>query len=499
MVQRAGISVSVRGKLGQGQAVKRAPEDPFRLLLLADFSARAGRTSTLGRVRKVDIAHLEQVFEPFGAELELPTPSGDSERFQPRTLEDLHPDALLQKLRCLAEPSELLRAIGGANVSSDALARARAYLTRFGAPPQPNNSAPTTGSAPEQTNDASTLERLLGRAPAVTQPAEANASLLSSLFEDAVRGHKVDAPSAERDMMKRELERVLTSALVRILTTPAFKELEANWRSADRVIRALDTDESLEIALFDVSLAELVSGLSNGGDLEESELHRCLVANSSGWTLLAAGFSFGRDDAELTALAGLGALSARAGGALLADASPALLGCANANELENVKVWSERAPAALYHALRESPLARHIGLVASRVLARARYGRKSEPVEALAFEELDASPSIERVWASGAFAVAELVGRAFRENGWGYSESLELTLDDLPCETVERDGERALVQPVEAVLEQRAAEALLARGLMPWLSRRDQASLRLLQLASIAAPPSALAGIDADA
>ena len=58
---------------------------------------------------------------------------------------------------------------------------------------------------------------------------------------------------------------------------------------------------------------------------------------------------------------------------------------------------------------------------------------------------------------------------------------------------------RALVQPVEAVLEQRAAEALLARGLMPWLSRRDQASLRLLQLASIAAPPSALAGIDADA
>jgi type VI secretion system protein ImpC len=472
--------------------VKREAGQPFRLLLLGNFSGRLHEPS-LERPRRVDITELEQLFEPFAAQIEVPTLEGGVEVLRPHSIEDLHPDALLGSVRALAEGSELVRALSATSLASDTLARARAYLSRFGETPR----TAVPSAATMEPGDANTLERLLGKAPAAA-PAE-RPNFLSALLEDAVRGHKVDPPGGERDALKGALLAVLSEGLARVLQTPAFRELEANWRGADRLVRALDTDEELEIWLLDISLPELVSRFESDGDPEQTDLHRLLIQSSEPWTLLAAAFQFGNGDAELTALAGLGALAARASGALVADAAPGLLGCDKAAELEDPKLWAERAPSPLFHAIRESPLGKHIGLVLPRVLARTRYGQKAEPVETLAFEELNSTRATARVWSSGAFAVAELVGRAFRESGWGFSERLELTLKDLPCETIERGGERVLVQPVEASFDQRTAELVLSRGVMPFIGRRDEASLQLLQLASIAEPRAALVGVDSDA
>ncbi|MGC4093827.1 MAG: hypothetical protein QM756_39175 [Polyangiaceae bacterium] len=66
----------------------------------------------------------------------------------------------------------------------------------------------------------------------------------------------------------------------------------------------------------------------------------------------------------------------------------------------------------------------------------------------------------------------------------------------MPSDTCELDGERVLVPPSEVALSERSAQAVLAQGVMPFLARRDRASLRLLQLTSIADPASALLGLD---
>ena len=144
MVQRAGISVSVRGRLGNERGVKREAGQPFRLLLLGNFSGRLHEPS-LERPRRVDITELEQLFEPFAAQIEVPTLEGGVEVLRPHSIEDLHPDALLGSVRALAEGSELVRALSATSLASDTLARARAYLSRFGETPRTaDNSCCTT-------------------------------------------------------------------------------------------------------------------------------------------------------------------------------------------------------------------------------------------------------------------------------------------------------------------------------------------------------------------
>jgi hypothetical protein len=58
--------------LGSEAPKKRDADEPFRLLLVGDFSGRGARRvprPELRRPRRVDVAELEQVFAAFGAEL----------------------------------------------------------------------------------------------------------------------------------------------------------------------------------------------------------------------------------------------------------------------------------------------------------------------------------------------------------------------------------------------------------------------------------------------
>jgi predicted component of type VI protein secretion system len=82
----------------------------------------------------------------------------------------------------------------------------------------------------------------------------------------------------------------------------------------------------------------------------------------------------------------------------------------------------------------------------------------------------------------------------------GYLESGEemepgevTDLEDLPAYVYEADGERRLLPCAEALLGERAADALLSRGLMPILSFRDRNAAKLVRFQSIADPVAPLA------
>ena len=137
-----------------------------------------------------------------------------------------------------------------------------------------------------------------------------------------------------------------------------------------------------------------------------------------------------------------------------------------------------------------------IGLVAPRLQLRRPYGRATDPVERFSFEEQpDGTPLHDTlVWGSGALAVALLVGEAFTENGWDLAPGQATDVADLPTLTFRHDGEAQLQPCAEAWIGEHAGQALLAAGVMPLLSHRQRAAVRLLRMQSIAEPAAMLAG-----
>lgn len=488
----------------RGGASRKAREEgePFHLLLVGDFSGRAeararGQATPLKRPTVVDAAELERAVAALAPALPVTVPGLPEAMARPASLEDFHPDQLFARLPIFEEPRRLRRELR-AGAGGDTFAAVETWLRQVtGAAPVAAPVSAPAGGATE--SEASALERLLGRAPVASAPVSMTGAL-QGILEKAVRAHVTsDSDVQRRAMLQAVLDEALALQLRAVLASPALRTAEAAWRGVDRLARAVDTDQALSLALFDACPQDLDASLdAAGGDLGRSDLHRLLSERERPWSVIAVAWEFGLELAELKRLATLGALAARSGAVLLADARLTLLGCGSPEEAVDPARWQTAAggdAAVFWQALRESPVARSVGLVLPRVLARLPYGRKTDPIDAFPFEELSAaatrSPSAERLWGSGAFALAQLHAAAFREEGWsGSAEGAEL--DDLPSHTFDDDGEARLAPAGEVAWPERAVEPLLARGITPLVARRDRAALHLTRACSIAAPPTPL-------
>jgi type VI secretion system protein ImpC len=515
-------------RFGGGKTGARRREDggPFRLLLVADFSGRAWRREGGDRpaLRKpvpVDAEALDRAFAACGVSIPLAGRHG-TDALALQGVDDLHPDRLLARTPELAEPLQLRRDLARGAPGADTFAAAERWLaaqvelaaasgTALAATPMVSSTAlPGSAPPPTESTDA-TLERLLGRSgsPAsaaaahVTDVATGAAGAINSLIESIIRPHVTSDPGPRRAQLLMAVDEVLTMRLRDLLATPAFRAVEGAWRGAERLVRTVDTDSDLRVALLDAcreDLIEAVGGEGGGVPLESSPLHRLLVEDEPRFSLVAADMTFDLARADLQLCASLGALVSRGGGAFLAGAGPSLLGCDTLAQVADPAAWRalDGAPgAASWQALRGSRIAGAIGLCLPRVLGRLPYGKKTDPIDAFPFEELGPSAGRapeRRVWTGAAFALAEAYGAAFRADGWTMEPGAHLDLDDLPAHTYDDDGEMRLVPPAEVPLGERAGAAIVAAGLTAILARRDRGAARVLDAGSIATPGRPLDG-----
>src|SRR6516225_1766054 len=94
------------------------------------------------------------------------------------------------------------------------------------------------------------------------------------------------------------------------------------------------------------------------------------------------------------------------------------------------------------------------------------------------------SPHEGYLWGSPAVACVYLLAEAFSRHGWGLSSGVGHEIADLPAHVYREGGDSRVKPCAEALLGQRAAEAILARGLMPLLSIRDRDAVRLARFQS---------------
>ncbi|MCB1920710.1 MAG: type VI secretion system contractile sheath large subunit [Candidatus Competibacteraceae bacterium] len=491
-------------KSGTNPQTRRDPAAPLRILIMADFSARAHRETPGPLVDlasrpllTVDVDNLDAVMARLAPKLRL-TPAanvGTALTIGFNQLDDFHPDALYQRL----EMFQALRRTRARLLNPASFAQAVAELTL-----SPPAGTVQTEPAPVE-GETELLERLLGQAPTqpvAARPADAGAAAIQSLVQAIVQPHIVHT-DARQPAWVAAVDATIGDQLRTILHQPAFQALEATWRSVQGLIANLDSD-AVRVSLLDVTRQELLTDLrSAGGDPKATSLYTLLVdqgarmPNGLSWPLLVGDYRFAAGPEDIALLAALGSLAAHAGGPFLAEATPELLGAGSAAALTDPGQWEILATGQEenWQALRGCSVAPWLGLALPRVLLRLPYGRKTDPLEHFEFEEMPSGRDAEAyLWGNPAFVCARLIAAAFVEKGWDFSPGDVLELEDLPAHIYEEAGERIMQPATEALLGERAMQAMLARGLMPLLGHRQRNAVRLARFQSLTEPVAALAG-----
>ena len=195
-------------------------------------------------------------------------------------------------------------------------------------------------------------------------------------------------------------------------------------------------------------------------------------------------------------LVSLGAIAAQAGGPFLAGAKPSILGCEELIDETATADWSpDEEDEARWSVLRNSPVAPSVGLALPRFLLRLPYGAETDEIDSFAFEELSAARSHhDYLWGNPALACAWLIAQAYLARGWGMEPGDLTAIEDLPAHSLSDGSEWKMKPCAEAYLSDSVAEAILARGIMPLLSRRDRGAVQLLRFQSVAEPAEGLRG-----
>lgn len=484
--------------------MRREADAPLRMLIMADFSGRAHQEAPAvlpGLADRpmpvVDVDRFTAVMTRLAPTVQLPVgATGETITIRFRQLDDFHPDALYQQL----EIFQTLRRTRARLLDPAGFAQAAAELA-----PLPVTAPVQPGPAVTRENEADLLGRLLGKAPAAarTPPVAAGVAAIQSLLQAVVQPHIVHSDSRQ-PVWVAAVDAAIGEQLRAILHQPAFQALEAAWRGVHELVVNNDSD-AVQIFLLDVTREELLADLrAASGDPKATSLHQLLIErgvqmpDGQPWAALIGDYRFGAEPEDIALLAMLGALAAQAGGPFLAAATPELLGCDSAALLTDPGQWQPLPTGAEQHwqALRRCAVAPWIGLALPRVLLRLPYGRKTDPVDGIAFEEMPGGRDPDAyLWGNPALICARLIAAGFVENGWEFSPGDVLDLEDLPAHVYEEDGERVMQPGTEVLLSERALNAVLARGLMPILGHRQRNVVRLARFQSLAEPAAALAGL----
>jgi type VI secretion system protein ImpC len=496
----------------KADAIER--EASFRIALLGDFSGRASRMDcetgdALARRRSGEVGrdNLDEVMAGLGVSLRIKLPGKRSPRVELRfkELDDFHPDRIFERVGIFRSLRETRSVLQDPRTFASASAGLRGGGPRGNVPPESGKSMEPDIAAIAAAGDLldHVLEETEGRPSGGGRGAEGTE--WDAFLGDIVRPHLVARDDPRQAEMVTAVDAAVAEMMRNILHHPDFQALEAAWRAVRFLTSRVETDARLTVHLIDVSKAELAKDLASTEDLRATGTYR-LIAESTvetfgavPWAILAGFFAFDRNREDAALLGRIAGVAARAKAPFVAEACARLLGCDALAEAPDPARW--RIPAAAkkaadaWDAFRSLPEAAYVGLALPRFLLRMPYGADTDPVERFAFEEIPGEPVHGNfLWGNPAVACACMLACEFGSDPRDASPAEARELDGLPLYVYDSGGERRALPCAEVVLTERAAEAIMNRGIMPLLCFKGRDTVRLTRFQSAAEPATRLAG-----
>lgn len=496
-----------------------AEDLPFRIALLGDWSGRASRrlfasTNELANWRSilVDRDNLDPVMARLGVGLSLSLADSGAETLTLNfsALDDFHPDQLFKQLD-IFEKLRLTRAkLNDPRTFAETAQTVRGW-TEPGAevhtadPEPPSSESPVQKPISQAQSGADLLDQILEGAPAASRDTSRSTSIspeVAALAQEVVKPYVTADNEAERKQLTAAVDARIAKLMNSILHHPDFQALESAWRALDFLVMRLDTGARLKVYLLDISFAEFRSDVRSNEDFHTSALYRLLAEQTVGtaggipWALVCANYTFDFAGGDPGLIERVSQVAREAGAPFVAGATPHLLGCKSLVETPDAGDWQFTLDSRIeqwWKSLTGIPTAAYVGFALPRFLLRLPYGKETEPTEQIDFEEMPENETIGAVarhesylWSNPAFAVALLMGKGFSNSGWDLRPGDFLEVEGLPLHVFKRNGDTEIKPCAEVLLTLRAAERIIDRGLMPFLSMKDSDSIRLGMCQSIA-------------
>jgi type VI secretion system protein ImpC len=480
-----------RIKLGSSRPAQSKAGN-FRIALLGDFSARAnsGKLDTgaalAGRKPlKVDCDNVDATLKRFGVKLRLPlSTDGAAVELTVNSMDDLHPDQLYNNLPIFSELSGLRQRLKTPSMFAKAAKEVQAWAGATA--PRPPRLRPRGGAVPVN-GKLSDFARLVGAPTAAPK----SATPIAELLKQAVGPYVVPAKDPKQDQLVETVDSALSGTMRSVLHHADFQYFEALWRSVDFLVRRLETDEHLQIVLYDVTAEEIAADLSKANGLENSGLYKLLIeqpaldANQGPLAVIIGNYVFEQTPPHAELLGRIAKIAAQSQTAFIAAVGTTCL---------------ETKPADLHPLVRDAwedlakmPESGYTGLVLPRFMLRMPYGERTDPIESFDFEEFTPRAGLNgMLWGNPAVIAGLLLGATFTQQGAKMQPGSVLTLGEMPFYYyTDSDGDQTALPCTERMLSSRMAELVSKYRFMPLLSMKGRPEVRLGGFGSLAGSPLA--------
>jgi type VI secretion system protein ImpC len=464
----------------------------FRIAMLGDFSARAnsGKLDTgaeLGSRKplKVDCDNVDATIKRLGVKLRLPLGGdGSAVELAVNSIDDLHPDQLYSNLPIFSELSGLRQRLKTQSTFAKAAKEVQAWAgVKISRPPRRR---PRSAAIPAN-GKLSDFARLVGAPTVKAKPTVSIAEMLKQM----VGPYVVPAKDPRQDQLVATVDSALAATMRSVLHHPDFQSFEALWRSVDMLARRLETDEKLQIVLYDVTAEEIAADLSKADALENSGLYKLLVEQPAmdtaqgPFAVVIGNYLFEQTPPHAELLGRIAKIVAQTQTAFIAGVGTSCLDTKPADLHPLIKeAWD---------ALAGMPEAAYVGVVVPRFMLRNPYGEKTDPIDSFDFEEFTPQAGLGgMLWGNSAVVAGLLLGATFSQQGDKMKPGSVLSIGDMPFYYyTDSDGDQTALPCTERMLSSKMADLVSKHRFMPMLSIKGQPEIRLGGLGSLAGGPLA--------
>lgn len=285
-----------------------------------------------------------------------------------------------------------------------------------------------------------------------------------------------------------EIDKKLSAQLNEVLHHPDFQRLEGTWRGMHYLVHNTETGVDLKIRVLNAKKKDLLNDVERAVEFDQSNLFKSIyeaeygVLGGTPYGLLVADYEFDRSADDITLLRGLSNIAAASHAPLVSNAAPKLFSMNRFSELSNprdlAKIFDTPEYAG-WNSFRESEDSRYVALCMPRVLGRLPYGSDSKPISEFNYEEgVDGRDHDKYLWMGAAWAYAQRVTNAFRQDGW-FSRTRGVEgggkVEGLPVSTFKTDqGDVAMKCPTEVAITDRREFELSNLGFLPLIHAKGK-------------------------